>query len=408
MPPSLSPKRSKALIPAFLLVVVALMLFNFTLILQQTTHSNDFSNTIGNVGTLDNQNENYKISNLLNIYAHNPNKFVTSFLHCAFHSDSCHIHYHHVQKTGGSRLASRLNPVLSNPPGVKYSSKKWCCGDDMMERFYRDVNFYCNNNKFGIYEVSATNFTEVVKTCFNYNNESALDLPGNGHLQLQRRQHQNQKNELMSLMTIREPIQLTLSQIHHQCNKNFNQKSKEEKEICRQCSFQKNPDYFLSYVEQTNLVYKEIRRSLPILLDLFDNSDGDDDKSNDVNYGIDDDNIIGSSGHDNEIITKERGKKALQRRISRHNSNQIMILDQADIDSFFLLLEKHAPLGIMVPEGRGNEERTGTCNFGMSSVMMKSLKPALEIYRILTGGVLSEIVQLWVTMPWLVLRNISK
>jgi len=304
----------------------------------------------------------------LKIFAHDPDRFSASFLQCAFHSPRCHIHYHHVQKTGGSRLASRLHPVLSNPRGVKYESKKWCCGLPMMDRFHENVQLYCEKLKFGIYEVLGPQFADVVKTCMDSqsNNTSAVDRKS------------EEDDEIVVLMTIREPIQLTLSQIHHQCNKNFQKKSKEEKIICKQCSFESNPD-FLKYVNQTNNVYEGIASAVPDILEQFRKV------SRYSNSRARPEGILGGSDTQNRT---GRGDDWVESILGRRNeeAHRVMILDQADIDRFFSLLEQHSPAGIMVPEGRGNEEKTHVCSFGVTSSMMKALSPALEIYRNLTSG----------------------
>ncbi|KAL7485773.1 hypothetical protein ACHAW6_011374 [Cyclotella cf. meneghiniana] len=288
--------------------------------------------------------ESYRADNNSNVmvHSHNPRKFVDAFVQCAFHSPKCRIHYHHVQKTGGSRLASRLFPVLSNPPGKSYQSKQWCCEDDMMARFHANVSHYCRENKFGIYEVAAPKFSSVIESCLNYPNESNQIVTGNVD--------PHEPNELVVLMTIREPIQLTLSQIHHQCNKNYNQKTKEEKKMCRTCSYKGHPDYFLSYVQQTNLVYQEIANEIPKMLKMFTD------------------------------------KRAMRVGDTTNGIHKILILDQADIDRFFESLAMSSPNGTVIPEGRGNEEQVHKCYFGMTSHMMKELAPALEVYRSLTSG----------------------
>lgn len=66
--------------------------------------------------------------------------------------------------------------------------------------------------------------------------------------------------------------------------------------------------------------------------------------------------------------------------------HQLMILDQADMNLFFESLEGRLPQEAKIPAGRGNEEITNQCNFGMTSHMMKELAPALKIYRYLTSG----------------------
>ncbi|KAL3782834.1 hypothetical protein HJC23_011167 [Cyclotella cryptica] len=285
-----------------------------------------------------------KIMNFM-VHSHSPHKFVDAFVQCAFHSPKCRIHYHHVQKTGGSRLASRLYPVLSNPPGKSYQSKQWCCEDDMMARFHANVSHYCRENKFGIYEVAAPKFSSVVQSCLNYPNASDQMNSKNVNV--------HEPSEIVVLMTIREPIQLTLSQIHHQCNKNYNQKTKQEKQMCRTCSYKGHPDYFLSYVHQTNLVYQEIASEIPKMLKMFE-----------------------GARRVNETVS------------GRH---KIMILDQADINRFFESLAISSPNGTVIPEGRGNEELVHKCYFGMTSHMMKALAPALEVYRKLTSGIVFSV-----------------
>lgn len=275
-----------------------------------------------------------KMNNLV-VYNHNPNDFADTFAKCSFYNPNCKIHYHHVQKTGGSRLASRLYPVFSN--GGKYSSKQWCCQDEMMDRVNANVSHYCEHNKFGIYEVSAPQYSAVIQSCIDYN-----DTPKRNETQLP-----NEPNEIIGLMTIREPIQLTLSQLHHQCNKNFKQKSPQEQKMCRSCNFLKNQTYFMEYVKQTNMVYLEIAREIPRLLTMLNGQ---------------------ATEYHHETVHK------------------MMILDQADIDSFFKSLESRSPDGTVIPDGRGNEEQTKHCYFGVTSHMMKALRPSLEIYRHLSGG----------------------
>jgi hypothetical protein len=277
------------------------------------------------------------ITRNLVVYNHDSIAFADTFAHCSFNNPNCKIHYHHVQKTGGSRLASRLYPLLSK--GASYNSKKWCCQDEMMDRFNANISQYCEHNKFGIYEVTAPQYSNVIQSCIDYNNAP------------QQNRNLHEPNEIIGLMTIREPIQLTLSQLHHQCNKNFKHKSPEEQKMCKSCNFLKNRDYFLEYVHQTNLVFLDIAQEIPRLLNMLD----------------------GQINHQRRNSTT----KAI---------HKMMILDQADIDSFFKAMESRLPAGVVIPEGRGNEEMTGHCYFGVTSHMMKALAPSLEIYRYLTSG----------------------
>ena len=58
------------------------------------------------------------------LYANDREKFSETFGSC-IDDPSCRILYNHLQKTGGSYLASRLHPVLDEN-GKRYNSNKWC------------------------------------------------------------------------------------------------------------------------------------------------------------------------------------------------------------------------------------------------------------------------------------------
>ena len=214
----------------------------------------------------------------------------------------------------------------------------------MMQRVNGNVSHYCEHNKFGIYEVTAHQYSSVIQSCLNHTNFQ------------QQREHDTLTgpNDIIGLMTIREPIQLTLSQLHHQCNKNFKQKSLQEQKMCKSCNYLKNQTYFMEYVKQTNLVYLDIAREIPTLLSFLDGQRESNRETLDVIYGM-------------------------------------MILDQADLDPFFKSLESRLPQGVSIPEGRGNEENTKHCYFGITSHMMKALRPSLEIYRYLSSGLVWQL-----------------
>ena len=236
-------------------------------------------------------------------------------------------------------MASRMYPVLSN--GNKYNSKQWCCQDEMMQRVNGNVSHYCEHNKFGIYEVTAPQYSSVIQSCLKYTKQQKVH------------EISTEPNGIIGLMTIREPIQLTLSQLHHQCNKNFKQKSPHEQKMCRSCNFLTNQTYFMEYVKQTNMVYLDIAREIPRLLSFFDE--------------------------------QREGQKEVLDAVY-----DMLILDQADLDSFFKSLESRLPQGVSIPEGRGNEEQTKHCYFGITSHMMKALRPSLKMYRYLSSGLVLQ------------------
>ena len=64
------------------------------------------------------------------LYANDREKFTETFASC-IDDPSCRILYNHLQKTGGSYLASKLHPILDEN-GKRYNSNKWCVEMDCM------------------------------------------------------------------------------------------------------------------------------------------------------------------------------------------------------------------------------------------------------------------------------------
>jgi hypothetical protein len=174
----------------------------------------------------------------------------------------------------------------------------------MQEKF--DPQTYCQY-KVGVYEVSPSQFAQVVQTCHKTYPEDTY----------------------LSLVTIREPIQRTLSMIHHQCNKNFDYKDEAERAICRECQYTPdNHEYWDWYVQQTNQLYQDL-----------------------VHFAVASSLLL-----DSTMMT-------------------LMLHDLAVV------------LNQTVPSvGRTNQERTPVCNFGVVSKMMKNLYPARLAYQRLSLG----------------------
>lgn len=172
------------------------------------------------------------------VFDHDPERFVRLFVGCVV-DPSCRVFYHHVQKTGGSFLASRLFPVLDQNH-KRYDSKKWCCDQVMMKRFWNATSSYCNR-KLGVYEVTGGQFHQVVTTC------SSKSASG---------------GRAVALITFREPIQRTQSMIHHQCNKNYDRKDPIEQETCRKCHYSANRTYWNQYVIDTTKTYLDIAQMM--------------------------------------------------------------------------------------------------------------------------------------------------
>jgi hypothetical protein len=243
--------------------------------------------------------------------------FVSTLLDCV-DSDTCHILYHHIQKTGGSHVASRLFPVFEDR---SYNSTEWCCNEKFLtQRFRQNPQDYCSRN-ISIYEIKTDDFAEIHQTCHDI-------YPS---------------RKFVTLISIREPIQRTLSMIHHQCNKNFDLKNPYEQAMCKKCAYVNDSiPYWDSFIRQTNTLYE---------------------------------NLMDVMQHQN-LRLKQSGR----------NKPTWLILDNLMIDPFFDLLQNSISDNVTI--GRWNKEQTKICNFGMTSTMMKKLLPAQAIYHGLVGGYL--------------------
>ena len=266
-----------------------------------------------------NNNSTVQKAPFFTLFSTSSSEFVVTLLDC-MKSDTCHILYHHIQKTGGSYVASRLFPVFE---GRSYNSTEWCCNDKfLIERFRLNPQDYCSR-KLSIYEIKTDDFAEIHQTCHDI-------YPS---------------RKFVTLISIREPIQRTLSMIHHQCNKNFDLKNPYEQAMCRTCAYVNDSiPFWDSFVRQTNTLYA---------------------------------NLMDVMQHRNLRL----------RHLGRRKPTWL-ILDNLLIDPFFDLLE--ISISNKIIKGRWNKEKTKICNFGMPSIMMKNLIPAQAVYNGIVGGYLPE------------------
>ena len=280
----------------------------------------------------------------------NADKFAAIFVSCQL-DPSCRIMYHHVKKSGGTLMASRLFPILhENSAGVntgkRYDSTKWCCNDRMMARFRERPEYYCGL-KFGIYEMYGEQFSEVVRTCRQNHSVSGSYVikkrTQGGILHTFRKQ---KKTREVAFITIREPIQRTISQIHQRCNSNYKlgTLTPEEQAICDKCDYNNGGNesrhYFDNILTETNDLFMGIAQTaIPSILEQFG----------------------GVQSH-------------------------LLILDSAYIDTFSNNIEIQS--GRSFPRGvfNNSEGPLTHCNFAMSSSLMRELKPALDVYRNMTIG----------------------
>ena len=258
------------------------------------------------------------------LYSMQKDKFVEKFASCAA-DQKCHILYWHVQKTGGTYLASRLYYQMNR---VAYKSKEWCCHDEFMtNRFRPNPEAYCSR-EMGVYEVQPIEFAEVIETC--------------------RRTASSNSNTFLGLISVREPLERTISAIHQKCNVHTLRLEEPTRSVCERCSYSGNDsDFFDRVTNRTNEFYQGMK------------------------------SIINNATLDIPIL----------------------ILDNADISDFVYSIEMHATKILKrgnyladnetfhFPSGKSNAQDKvpkKLCEFGMPATMMKHHATSLEVYRWIT------------------------
>lgn len=292
-------------------------------------------------------------------YVNQPDRFVAEFARCARES-TCKLLYWHVQKTGGTFFASRLYNVI-NRVKTGYNSRDWCCHDDFMKtQFRKDPQKYCNMG-LGVFEVRPGQYREVVETCQR--------IGGRGD--------KDRHREYMGLITVREPLQRTLSQIHQQCNVHSSHLKPKEQRICRRCRYDagvgEDQSFFDHIVSSTNDIYRDMK-------DMVD------------------------------VVPSSSSKNMSSHDHHHHYLNvPLLVLNSEDMTDFFESLETH--VGKIVPKkkvttidnqtiyedapyrlprGRPNAQNSTSsntgeseklCDFAMPGSMMHLHQPSLDVYR---------------------------
>jgi hypothetical protein len=259
------------------------------------------------------------------LFGLHPHEVVQTFATCVMRKQ-CHILYWHIQKTGGTNLADRL--YFMN--GYPYKSKYWCCHEDFIQSKFRPNPYQHCNKKMSVYEVRPHQYQEVLRTC--------QSLP-------------SLENEtFVGLVTLREPLQRTISDIHQRCNVHPEQLDNATREICQRCNYTADRVFYDKVAHTTNTIFEGI--------------------------------------HD--IILNDTFQLPL------------LLLDSVDIDAFLSGVEQVAEqrlhLSGHLPRnetfhfrlGRSNSQESyqeKVCDFGMTSSMMKQHAKSLQIYRWVQQGV---------------------
>lgn len=266
-------------------------------------------------------------------YYHDPGTFLRKFSECFFEGDYCHVLYWHVQKTGGSYLASRLYPVYNR--GEWYDSRSWCCNDKFMKNeFWPNVTTYCSK-KLGVYEVRPKEYVEVVRACQDFR-EKRFNAS-----------ETTKRHRYIGLVSVREPIERTLSAIHQQCNVHSGQLHQDTHDICERCSYEEDADkpFYEKFVNKTNDAYIGLKETIIL---------------SDPKIDI-----------------------------------PLYIIDNEQIDVFFEKLEDLISLRSMhyfnrtfhFPQGKSNSEKSDKlCDFGMPSALMRQHRSSLQAYHWLWYG----------------------
>lgn len=254
-------------------------------------------------------------------YQHDRQSFVHQLSSCLFDYRHCRVLNWHIQKTGGSFIASKMYPAFNRAP---YKSQEWCCNEDFMSKFRSNSTAFCSK-RMGIYEVRPDQYTEVLQTCQQY--AKSVDIP---------------MIRYIGFISIREPIQRSVSAIHQRCNVHKSQLPTDIRETCNRCSYDVAEDrpFFESYVNQTNKYYRGLQQ---LMLSRPDKQV--------PLYVIDNEDI-------NEMF--QSLEKTFTDRLAEHGSN----------------------LSFHFPRGKQNAEAMEKlCDFGMPSSLMKNHREALDAYH---------------------------
>jgi hypothetical protein len=270
-----------------------------------------------------------------------------------------------------------------------------------------NVTKYCVDTNFGVYEVRPQQYREIIETCTTTASH---------------REHNDKNLEYMGLITIREPLQRTVSQIHQQCNVHRTHLKFKERQICDRCKYSnytdtKNYDGIVDNIDDDRSFFDHIANTTnEIYQEMKDMVDVNPDSQNNV-----DDDKHYANGNPKRLITPEQN--------IRYLDIPLFILNNEDMDAFFGRLEAHvtsilskhekskhgASLSLTtrlagennddddgpyrLPRGRANSQKvtvvnnnatatahsgadsSNLCDFAMPSRLMKIHHPSLDIYR---------------------------
>jgi len=200
--------------------------------------------------------------------------FLATLSNC-IQDDKCHIQYLHTWKTGGTTIEKSL--FASIFPNNEVHS---CCREKTLKQFRNDSHYACMK-PFNSYQVMGKDFREIVQTClqiYHENNHHTKndnykdkDHGNDDHGIIHKKNSTNTTNGWMEdntvhrmviLATFRDPIQQSLSAIHQMCNKFFHRRSPMAQQACRQCSYEKDTEFWENNTIGFNEVYDSLYKDV--------------------------------------------------------------------------------------------------------------------------------------------------
>lgn len=312
-------------------------------------------------------------------YHHKPVDFVEIVAEC-IKDDECGILYHHVPKSGGSMMQhvfSRLNYKMRY-----YSS---CCIEfdlvmgrstesrSIFNHFKMDPSKYCAR-KFQGYEVYGGQFGTVVITCMNLVSTSSSSKntrnKDDGNIDEKEEQQKEEKGRrrFITLSSYREPMSRTISWIGQTCNKGLEKRPEKVVQACSRCRYEGEDkivwDGFANDTLKTFRHLDYVNRKLK----------SDVDKKND------------------KSVSKESNDTTADAK-SVIVPVDVLMINLDDMDEFFVKLNETLTAeeqesetntytnSLKLDKKYENKGKKWNCDFGMTSSMMKMLKPASDVYH---------------------------